>query len=393
MLLSVERFLDHPSGEVARRALKLLNRQRQELATPVLLGHLSDPELRQQILTTFSTWAREALGGAGGQGESGAEQLEDARRGLRTRLAQLVEGPRGRVLELLPEVRHSQLPGEQAAALLAIGRLGLDEERAFVQAVLAGEDPVLQRAACLAAAALPPTPAGPASGESAEPQEETPALVDLLRTCARGREPALRAAARAALMAILPLEAEALDPWVVDDEPEVTLATLAACRQRAGVLEHLDLAPLLADRDPRVRAALLRALSESPPGEPAVLSGALRDPVPEVRLEAVGVVAAWSCADALAGPLGDLLSDPSLHVSAAVLDLVGAKLGLAPVDAARGALRQSVAGALDDDLLDEDGEGDGEEDGEEAGSESAEESEDDEHSHRDDDASAAGGRA
>lgn len=349
MLLSVERLLEHPSGEVARRALKLLNRQRQELATPVLLGHLADPELRQQILTTFSTWAREALLAQAGEGgalsEGGAEQLEDARRGLRTRLAQLVEGPRARVLELLPEVRASELPGEREAGLLAVGRLALEEERGWVLEVLAGDDPTLQRAACLAAASLAPT-----EGDAA-PEGDAQTLEELLRTCASAREAGLRAAARAALMALLPLEAEAIDPWIVDDEPEVTLATLEACRQRAGLLELLDLAPLLADRDPRVRGALLRALSESPPGEPAVLSAALRDPVPEVRLEAVGVVAAWSCADDLGGPLGDLLSDPSVHVSAAALDLVGGKLGLAPADATRGALRQPVAAGVEDDLL------------------------------------------
>jgi hypothetical protein len=360
MLMSVERLLAHPSGEVARRALKLLNRQRQELATPVLLGHLADPELRQQILTTFSTWAREALGGGGSLSEGGAEQLEDARRGLRTRLAQLVEGPRGRVLELLPEVRTSELPGERAAALLAVGRLALEEERGWVAEVLAGDDAGLQRAACLAAASLVPSAPAP---ETDDDSEREPTLEDLLRSCARAREPSLRAAARAALVALLPLEAEGFDPWIVDDEPEVTLAALAACRQRAGVLELLDLAPLLADRDPRVRGALLRALSESPPGAPEVLSGALRDPVPEVRLEAVGVVAAWSCADDLAGPLGELLSDPSVHVSAAVLDLVGAKLGLAPADASRGALRQPIAAGADDLLAEEEDEEDEEDEG------------------------------
>lgn len=366
MLLSLELLLDHASGEVARRALKLINRQHQELATPVLLGHLGDPELRQQILTTFSTWAREALGGEGSLSEGGAEQLEDARRGLRARLAQLVEGPRGRVTELLPDSRASELPGERAAALLAIGRLALEEEREWVAEILAGNDPVLQRAACMAAANLATDARGASLTEGGAEASGVP-LDALLEACARGREAPLRAAARAALVARVPLDADALDPWIVDEAPEVTLAALKALRERAGALGVLDLAPLLADRDPRVRAALLRALSEGPTGDPPVLSAALRDPVPEVRLEAVAVVAAWSCADALGGPLGELLSDPSVHVAGAALDLVGGQLGLAPADAGRGALRQPVAsGALEGEDEEPEGEQEELEDEEEA---------------------------
>src|SRR5690606_36901349 len=49
MGLAVERLLEHASGEVARRALKLLNRREREVSTLALLRRVDDPELRQPV--------------------------------------------------------------------------------------------------------------------------------------------------------------------------------------------------------------------------------------------------------------------------------------------------------------------------------------------------------
>ena len=357
MLLSLEALLSHPSGEVARRALKLINRQQQTLAAPVLLRHLDDPELRQPILTVFSTWARGGLVGGGdaleeGSALAGAEALEDARRALRARLALLSEGPRGRVIELLPQARAG-LWSEAVAGLLAVGRHGLEEERAWVAAALAHEDPVLRRAACLAARELAP--------DASEAGGSRP-LDALLESCARAREAPLRASARAALVARLP-QGASLEPWLSDESPEVTLAALRAYRERPESLAGtgassapgaVDLRTHLASSDPRIRAAALRALSEGRPGDPVALEGVLRDPAPEVRREALRVVEAWGCSEATAAVLGELLSDPALAVAAAALDLVGLSLGLAP-QGETSPLRQPAFAAL----------GGGDEDGEE----------------------------
>ena len=57
MGLSLELMLEHPNGEVARRALKLINRQQQTLASKALFERVGDPELRAPIQATFSRWA------------------------------------------------------------------------------------------------------------------------------------------------------------------------------------------------------------------------------------------------------------------------------------------------------------------------------------------------
>ena len=353
MLLTLEALLSHPSGEVARRALKLINRQEQTLAAPVLLRHLDDPELRQPLLTAFSTWTRGLLSGRdqdeeGGE-EAAGEALEDARRALRARLAILCEGPRGRVQGLIAQAKGG-LWCEAVAALLAVGRHALEEERAWVAECLAHEDPVLRRAACLAARDLALDDAEAVVGLPLDP---------LLAACARAREAPLRASARVALVARLPLEEGSragIDAWTLDESPEVTLETLRACRERPEVLASLDLRAHLASLDPRVRAAALRAMSEGPAGEPLGLEASLRDPVFEVRREALRVVEAWGCDEALATPLGELLSDPALSVAGAALDLVGASLGLAP-QGESSPLRQpafaALQGAEEDELLEE----------------------------------------
>ena len=49
----------------------------------------------------------------------------------------------------------------------------------------------------------------------------------------------------------------------------------------------------------------------------------LRDPVPEVRLGALEVVRAWEGGASLRAELAERLADPSMHVQAAALELIG----------------------------------------------------------------------
>ncbi|MGE4143220.1 MAG: hypothetical protein AB7N76_21480 [Planctomycetota bacterium] len=353
MVLTLEALLEHQNGEVARRALKLLNRREQELAAPTLLQRLDDPELRAPVLTTFSTWARRFLPAG-----LAPELLEDQRRQLRARLTQLAEGQRAQVLALLDETRAAAIPYERVAALLAVGRLVLEEERAWVAGCLAEQDPMLQRAAALAAGALAP-------GDDLDAP---------LRALAQAREPEVRAAARAALIARLDLSHLAeVDALLVDRAPEVTLAALAALRARPALLAEVTLTPLLGERDARVREAVLRALSERPAPEDELgvgaLAGALRDPVPDVRLEALAVVRAWEAVEPLAFAVGERLSDPSVHVSGAALELLGEHLGADLGGGAGGALKVAAsvpAADVDEDALEDSGIGDAEAEAREA---------------------------
>jgi len=300
MGLALELMLEHPNGEVARRALKLINRQQQTLASKALFERVGDPELRAPIQATFSRWAAGHFDEAV---QADPELLEEARRTLRQELLVLAEGhPDDVALEAALE---SPLPLVRAAAHYAIGRLVMEEQAPRIAAGLADEDPAVQRAAAWAAAALPPEP------EWLEP----------LRRLAQAPLAELRLAARTALLTQLGGGAESAgerDALLSDRSPEVRVLLL----RRGAHTGDLELGARLGDPDPRVRVAVLELLAHRPGGEPRTLRGALRDPVPEVRARALAVVRAWSAGAALETELAERLADPALHVQAAALELV-----------------------------------------------------------------------
>jgi hypothetical protein len=311
MGLTLEAHLGHPSGEVARRALKLISQREQEVACLALFQHLDDPELRTPILTALSTWSRRGLDP---EGRLTAEQLEEERRKLRALIAQLVEGPRSQALECLEEASSHTVVFARAAGLFACGRLALGEQRARVAAGLGADDPVVARVAAWAAGQL-------------EAGEELDAG---LQGLASHRLAELRATARCALLSRSDGERpHELEGLLTDPDPEVRLATLAVARTRPEALAKLRLEARLGDPDPRVREAVLAALAELQPGEAHTLSAALRDPVPEVRLAAIQVVAAWGdeTLESVRHLVGECVADPSIHVSGAALDLLGAPEG------------------------------------------------------------------
>jgi len=305
MGLVLERLLEHDNGEVARRALKLINRREREVAAATLLARLDDPELRKPILTAFATWAKRFLEK---DGRLAPEVLEEERRKVRALLTLLAEDGAGQVGPVLDEALAHPVPSVRAAARFAIGRLVLEERRADVASGLAERDPAVRRAAARAAAALGPDPE----------------LDAALESLARDRAPELRAEARSALVRRLdPEAAERIESAVSDSAPEVRLAVLEACRRRPEALAALTLAARLGDPDPRVREAVLEGLKLCPPGDPEALRGALADPVPEVRRLGIEVVGAWGCLDALRHEVGEAAADPALSVSGAALDLIG----------------------------------------------------------------------
>lgn len=305
MGLTLERLLLHPNGEVARRALKLLNRRERELCSVTLFERLDDPELRQPITTTFSTWSRRFVD------PSLADQpelLEDERRQIRALITLLVEAPRARVLQALPEAKQSPVVFVRAAALFGIGRCVIDEERAWVAEMLDVPDPVLQRAAAAAAGWLGPDEA----------------LDRILRRRATAKEAELRATARQALVRRSD-DATELEGLLTDSNPEVVLAVLDACRRRPEALGMVTLEARLGDRDPRVREALLHALALKTQGNALALRGPLRDAIADVRLAALEVVKSWNVTDVVRHEVGECVADASIHVSGAALDLLAAQ--------------------------------------------------------------------
>ena len=301
MGLAIEGLLGHGNGEVARRALKLLSRREREIATLALLEHLEDEELRQPVLTAFATWATRFLG----KGLS-AELLEDARRDVRAKIMALATGTRATVLETL--ARPSTVSSVRAAALFAIGRQGLDERRGDVRAALAQNDPVIQRCAAFAAASL---------GADDE-------VDGLLRRLAAAREPELRATARRALVARLdPVRSRSeLESLLSDPAPEVRLAVVQACIERPQVLAAISVEAWIGDESPAVRLLVLKGLAKGPKKPASVLRPALGDTHPEMRQAALEVVFAWGALDEVRREIGDLLADPSIHVSGAALDVL-----------------------------------------------------------------------
>lgn len=330
--LAVEGLLVHDDGEVARRALKLLNRREREVSTTALLERVAEPELRQPVLTTFSTWAAAALEPqlAGLAGAPRAERLEALRRELRAALELLATGARGAVGAALDDALASPVGPLRAAALRAIGRVGLAGRAPDLVAALAGSDAAQARAAALAAGDLLAARAAP---------EQRDALLAGLRRAAGAREAELRSSARAALVRVLdPGAAAEVEGLLVDPAPEVVLVGLAAALERPELLARLALEARLGDPDPRVREVALRGLARRGPAGPSggdalaqALRGPLVDPRPEVRLAALEVVRAWGLADRLRHELASGLVDPSIHVSGATLDALEAVAG-APVE-------------------------------------------------------------
>ena len=313
MGLACEGLLGHPSGVVARRALKLLVQQGREVAATALLLRLSDPELRTPVLTALSTWSGRFLDPSRALP---AELLEERRRELRALLDTLGAGPRGQAQAALAGAWEHPVPFARAAALVAVARHALEEERARVVACLGGADPVLLRAAAHAARALQPGP------------DLASALPPLLAA----REPEVRLEARAALLLQLAAgdstgsDAPALrsqaEPLLLDPSPEVRLGALIAACARADLLGALALEARLADPDPRVRAAALRGLARRGSGDAARLVGALRDRWPEVRQAALEAVGALQGLEAVRAEVGELLADPSPAVAEAALALL-----------------------------------------------------------------------
>lgn len=329
MGLAVEALLAHPSGEVARRALKLLNRRERHVATLALLLRLDDPELRQAALTTLSTWAGPALGAGGGGGAAQAEALEAARRELRATVEALATAPRAAAEPLLEAALASPVVFVRAAALVAVGRLGLAAREADVLAALDDPDPALARCAAWAAGALVDAP-----GDSPRRAE-----VDLaLGRLTRARDAEVRATARRALARRLPpAPAAPLEAALTDPAPEVRLEVLDALTDRPAALGALALEARLGDPDPRVRAQVLAALERrlragGPPPPAHALRGALGDPQPEVRQAALALVRAdadGTLAESLGPALGEALADPSVHVSSAAIEALATVTGAA----------------------------------------------------------------
>ncbi len=218
----------------------------------------------------------------------------------------LATGTRATVLETL--ARPSTVSFVRAAALFAIGRQGLDERRGDVRAALAQNDPVIQRCAAFAAASL---------GADDE-------VDGLLRRLAAAREPELRATARKALVARLdPVRSRSeLESLLSDPAPEVRLAVVQACVERPEVLAAISLEAWIGDDSPAVRLLVLKGLAKGPKKPASVLRPALGDTHPEMRQAALEVVLAWGALDEVRREIGDLLADPSIHVSGAALDVL-----------------------------------------------------------------------
>lgn len=306
MGLAAEGLLAHPSGVVARRALKLLVQQGREVAASALLLRLEDEELRTPALTAISTWAgrfldpRRALP---------AEVLEEQRRELRALITALATGPRGQAQAALAGAWEHAVPFARVAALVAVARHALEPERARVADALRGEDPALLRAAALAAGTL-------AAGAD---------LDELLGRLAGARDAEVRLEARVALLRhASPADPAAVEALLVDAAPEVRLGTLAAAGAREELLPGLALEARLADPDPRLREVALRLLARRPAGEAARLAGVLRDRWPEVRRAALEAVRAWGAAGAVRAEVSELLADPAPTVAAAALALLEA---------------------------------------------------------------------
>ncbi|MEZ6188603.1 MAG: hypothetical protein R3F62_26820 [Planctomycetota bacterium] len=300
MGLALELLLEHPSGEVARRALKLINRREQTVASATLLARVSDPELRAPIQATFSRWAAASFDAAT---RAEPELLEEARRVLRAQLLVLAEGrPQPDAVE---EALGSEVALLRVAGFAAVGRLGLEDLASRIEAGLADPDLAVVRAAAEAATELPPQAAW-------RPRLEALAGHALAE---------VRLAARAALLAHLGETHETVgqrDALLSDRSPEVRLLLLRRGRNTG----DLFLSARLGDPDPRVRVAVLELLIHGPPGEARTLRGVLRDPVPEVRAAALAVVAAWGDPQAVQAELAERLADPALGVQAAALELV-----------------------------------------------------------------------
>ncbi|MCO5170635.1 MAG: hypothetical protein M9894_30250 [Planctomycetes bacterium] len=341
MGLAVEALLAHPNGEVARRALKLLDRRERHVAALALLLRLDDPELRQPALTTFSTWAGATAGptlgptldAVAGSAAARAERLEASRRELRATIEALATAPRAAAEPLVEAALASPAPFARHAALVAIGRLGLVEREADLLAALEDPDPAVARCAAWAAGALVD-----AAGE--QPRRGD---VDLaLGRLARARDAEVRATARRSLARRLPATPAApLEAALTDPSPEVRLAVLDAAAERPEVLSALALEARLGDPDPRVRAQVLGALERrlragGPPPPAHALRGALGDPQPEVRLAALALAradASGALGEALGPALGEALADPSVHVSGAAIEAMATVTGTAEAGA------------------------------------------------------------
>lgn len=325
MGLAVERLLEHPSGEVARRALKLLNRREREVSTLALLLRLDELELRQPVLTTFSTWAARFLAVDAGGEAARAERLEALRRELRATIEALATAPRARAQPLMDAALGGEVSFARAAALVAIGRLGLVEREGEVARALDDPDPAVARCAAWAAGAL---------ADHAAASPHAPAIDAALARLARARDAEVRATARRALVRRLPLERGALEETLADAAPEVRLEALDAVMDRPEALALVGLEARLGDQDPRVRERVLAALERrmaggGPAPAPDALRGAFADPQPEVRLAALRLVqaAGGELAQALRVEVGAALADPSVHVSGAAIDALSATAG------------------------------------------------------------------
>lgn len=306
MGLAAEGLLRHADPVVARRALKLLVQNGREVAALALLQRLDDDELRQPALTAISTWSARFIDPSRALA---AELLEEKRRELRALIDRLANGPRGQAQAALAEAWAHPVPFARVAACLAVARHGLEGERAQVAAGLLLEDPPLLRAAALAAGAL-----------AAGPDLDGP-----LERLAGHRDAEVRLEARSALLRHLPADHAGLEALLLDAAPEVRLGALRAAGERPEPGAGLE--ARLADPDPRVREEALRQLERRSPGDVSRLAGVLRDPWPEVRRAAIGVVRAWGGAEQVRAEIGELLADPAPAVAQTALALVesGAK--------------------------------------------------------------------
>ncbi|MBX3469819.1 MAG: hypothetical protein KF878_23335 [Planctomycetes bacterium] len=322
MGLAVEALLAHPSGEVARRALKLLNRRERHVATLALLLRLDDPELRQAALTTLSTWAGPALGAGGGGGAAQAEALEAARRELRATVEALATAPRAAAEPLLEAALASPVVFVRAAAL---GGRSAGPRRARAD-VLAALDPdpalALRRVDRGCPRRRPRRLAAPGGGRPRA------------RAADAGARRRVRAAARRALARRLPA-------------PAAPARGRSPARAQCGWSRRADRPPGGAQRwrsgapgRPRpararwVLAALERRLRAAggPPPPAHALRGALGDPQPEVRQAALALVRAdadGTLAESLGPTLGEALADPSVHVSGAAIEALATVTGAA----------------------------------------------------------------
>ncbi len=146
----------------------------------------------------------------------------------------------------------------------------------------------------------------------------------LLRRLAAAREPELRATARRALVARLdPVRSRSeLESLLSDPAPEVRLAVVQACIERPQVLAAISVEAWIGDESPAVRLLVLKGLAKGPKKPASVLRPALGDTHPEMRQAALEVVFAWGALDEVRREIGDLLADPSIHVSGAALDVL-----------------------------------------------------------------------